>query len=72
MDARAGLHFVALLREGIDDRAAADRAAEAGLIVPALSAYAIERTGMHGLVVGFAATPPVRAWRAAQRLARVL
>jgi GntR family transcriptional regulator/MocR family aminotransferase len=72
MDARAGLHFVALLREGIDDRAAAHRAAEAGLIVPALSTYAIERTGMQGLVVGFAATPPVRAWRAAQRLARVL
>jgi GntR family transcriptional regulator / MocR family aminotransferase len=72
MDAGAGLHFVALLRKGIDDRAASRLAAQAGIIVPALSAYAIERTGMHGLVVGFAATPPLRAWRAAQRLAQVL
>jgi GntR family transcriptional regulator/MocR family aminotransferase len=72
MDAGAGLHFVALLRKGIDDRAASRLAAQSGLVVPALSSYAIERTGMNGLVVGFAATPPVRAWRAAQHLAQVL
>lgn len=71
-DARAGLHFVALLGKGMDDREVAHVAARAGLIVPALSSYAIERKGMHGLVVGFAATPAARAWRAAQRLARLL
>lgn len=69
IDARAGLHFVVLMRKGLDDRAVARLAAQSGIIVPALSSYAIDRKGMQGLVVGFAATPPAQAWRAARRLA---
>jgi GntR family transcriptional regulator/MocR family aminotransferase len=63
-DSRAGLHFIAELPRGVSDAHVSRCAAEAGLIVPALSSYYYGGARRNGLVIGYAATAPVRARRA--------
>jgi GntR family transcriptional regulator/MocR family aminotransferase len=52
---QAGLHVLARLPNGVDDRAIARRAEERGVIAPALSDYALTRLARGGLVLGYAA-----------------
>lgn len=67
----AGLHVLVLLPEGVDDVSAAERAAEAGVLVQPLSWHrhhpgAGQRPG---LVIGYAAQPPDRLREAVARMA---
>lgn len=70
--AHAGLHLVAWLRPGADDRAAAERAAAAGVEAQALSDHALERPVRGGLLLGYAAVPEPEIDQATLRLARAL
>ena len=69
---RAGLHAVLWLPRGMDDRGAAQAAAEAGVETIAVSAFARRRLARGGLVLGFAAFPPREIERAVERLAEAL
>ena len=71
VDSRTGLHFVAHLPSHIDDRELSARAAEAGLVIPALSSYFIGKPTLNGLVFGYAATPVAIAAKAVARLAQL-
>jgi GntR family transcriptional regulator / MocR family aminotransferase len=53
----AGLHVLARLPKGMDDRAIARRAAAHHVEAPALSEYALTRLARGGLVLGYAALP---------------
>jgi GntR family transcriptional regulator / MocR family aminotransferase len=70
--AHAGLHLVAWLPPGVDDRAAAERAAAAGVEAQALSDHALERPECGGLLLGYAAVPEPEVDQAVARLARAL
>jgi GntR family transcriptional regulator/MocR family aminotransferase len=70
--AHAGLHLVAWLPPGVDDRAAAERAAAAGVEAQALSDHALERPERGGLLLGYAAVPEPEVDQAVARLARAL
>jgi GntR family transcriptional regulator/MocR family aminotransferase len=56
----------------VDDRAAARRAAAAGLAPPPLSAYRLEPGGRGGLLLGYAAASPGRLRDGVRRLAAAL
>ncbi|MEU4362712.1 PLP-dependent aminotransferase family protein [Promicromonospora sp. NPDC023987] len=66
----AGLHLMVTL-PGIDDRAAAGRAGEAGVRVQPLSAHRMG-AGPPGLVIGYAANTPDRLHAAVRRIAQSL
>ena len=65
----AGLHLVAELPPGTDDRALARRAADAGLGPLALTDLRLAHPGPPGLVLGYAAHSPDQLTAAVQRLA---
>ncbi|MGH9673016.1 MAG: PLP-dependent aminotransferase family protein [Bryobacteraceae bacterium] len=68
----AGLALVGWLPEGVDDIAAARRAAEAGVDVAALSRSAIEPLGRGGLVLGYAVASPREIREGVRRLEAAL
>ncbi|GIF95901.1 MocR-like pyridoxine biosynthesis transcription factor PdxR [Catellatospora citrea] len=68
----AGLHLVAELPAGVDDRALAARARAAGLGPLALSDLRLGTTGPPGLVLGYAARSPDELSAAVAALARLL
>jgi GntR family transcriptional regulator / MocR family aminotransferase len=70
--AAAGMHLVARLAPGSDDRALARRAAEAGVETPALSHYYQGLPAARGLLLGYAGVDRRATERAALRLAEVL
>jgi GntR family transcriptional regulator / MocR family aminotransferase len=70
--AAAGMHLVARLAPGADDRAIARRAAEAGVEAPALSHYYQGEPTARGLLLGYAGVGQRATERAADRLAEVL
>ena len=70
--ADAGLHLVAHLPKGTDDRAVSARAARHGLDVQPLSRYYHGPPGAPGLFLGYAALSPREIRRGAEALARVL
>ena len=70
--AAAGMHLVARLAPGSDDRALARRAAEAGVETPALSYYYQGAPAARGLLLGYAGVGQRATERAADRLAEVL
>ena len=70
--AAAGMHLVARLAPGTDDRALARRAAEAGVETPALSHYFQGAPTARGLLLGYAGVDRRATERAALRLAEVL
>jgi GntR family transcriptional regulator/MocR family aminotransferase len=75
LDARpvsAGLHLVAFLPEGVDDRAVARKAAELGAEAMPLSRYYLGGASRPGLVLGFATVPEERARDAARLLGRAI
>lgn len=65
--ARAGLHLIAWLADGIGDRAAA-----AGIVTEPLSAHAVEPYGRGGLLLGYATVPEEAMPAAVGRLAAAL
>lgn len=55
-DTRAGLHFVAELPTEVDDLAFSGRAAQHGIIAPALSSYYYGPARRNGIVIGYASS----------------
>ena len=70
--AAAGMHLVARLAPGTDDRAIALRATEAGVETPALSNYYQGEPDLSGLLLGYAGVDKPELERASARLAQVL
>jgi GntR family transcriptional regulator/MocR family aminotransferase len=70
--AAAGMHLVARLPPGTDDRALARRAAEAGVETPPLSAFYQGAPQIPGVLLGYAGVPEPAMQRAARRLAEVV
>ena len=70
--APGGLHMVALLADGSDERTIVRGCRARGLAVAPLGAYFNGPPRMTGLVMGFATTPPALAADAARRIASAL
>lgn len=68
----AGLHLVARLPSGIDDRAVSDRLAEHGLIALPLSFYAERSLDRGGLLLGYAAVSEEDIRTEVRRMAEIL
>lgn len=68
----AGLDVACRLADGFDDRAVAAAALAAGITAVPLSRYAVERSDLSGLVLGFGAFEPAGIADAARRLGAVL
>jgi GntR family transcriptional regulator/MocR family aminotransferase len=71
-EAHAGMHVVGWLPDGVDDVAAADRAAAHGVETVPLSAYALGRPVHRGLLLGYAAVDEAAIRAGVERLARAL
>jgi GntR family transcriptional regulator / MocR family aminotransferase len=71
-DSAAGLHFIVQLPKTIDDAEFSARAAEKGIIVPALSSYFYGRPTLNGIVVGYAASSIAAAKTAIGILAQLV
>lgn len=67
-----GMHLVAWLQRGMDDRAVAKAAADAGIEVAPLSAFRVQAATAPGLVLGFASSSRSQIEAASARLAAVL
>jgi len=70
--AEAGMHLIGWLRNGADDSAVAQKAAEAGVLVTDLSAYSMKAQLRPGLLLGYAAFTPRQIREAARKLAVAL
>jgi GntR family transcriptional regulator / MocR family aminotransferase len=70
--AEAGMHLVGYLPEGVDDRAAARRAAAHQVDTPALSAFALTPGQHGGLLLGYAAVSQAEIYAGVRRLAAAL
>jgi GntR family transcriptional regulator/MocR family aminotransferase len=68
----AGMHLVGWLPEGVDDAAASRSAFEHGVEAPPLSAYALERKPMGGLLLGYTAMGTREIREGMRRLALAL
>lgn len=68
-DSKAGLHFVVHFPKTMKDTEFSERAAEKGIIVPALSRYFQGRPTLNGIVIGYAVAAPATAKRAIAALA---
>ncbi len=71
-DSDAGMQVTCTLRRRADDEPIARRAAEHGIVAPALSRYYLGPRRGRGLFLGFAATPELQAREALAILARVM
>ncbi len=70
--AAAGMHLVAWLAPGVDDRAVSRRLAAAGIEAPPLSQYAIAPLPRGGLVLGYAGLTPRQIRDGVRRMRGVL
>ncbi len=70
--AEAGMHLVGYLPEGVDDHAAARRAAAYLVDAQALSAYALTPQQHGGLLLGYAAVSQAEIYAGVRRLATAL
>jgi GntR family transcriptional regulator/MocR family aminotransferase len=70
--ADAGMHLVAALEAGLDDREVAARAAAAGIQAPALSSYYQGPPAESGLLLGYAGVEPGAIRTGVARLAGVI
>jgi GntR family transcriptional regulator/MocR family aminotransferase len=68
----AGQHLVAWLPKGSNDAEICDKAASAGMVTPALSAYTIEARLRPALLLGYAGFPPRQIREGIRKLASVL
>jgi GntR family transcriptional regulator/MocR family aminotransferase len=67
-----GLHLMGWLGEDEDDKQASQAAARAGVEVPPLSHYCVERRGRGGLLLGYAGSEPRQIREAVRRLGSAL
>jgi GntR family transcriptional regulator/MocR family aminotransferase len=67
-----GMHLVGWLPEGVDDRAASAKAAQAGLQAFALSAFQLQGRPRGALLLGYACVPEEELAEGVSRLARAL
>lgn len=70
--ADAGMHLVAGLKDGLDDREIAMKARERGIQAPALSTYFHGQAARSGLVLGYAGVDGDNIAKAAKELAAVM
>jgi GntR family transcriptional regulator/MocR family aminotransferase len=70
--ADAGMHLVAWLPDGVDDREASRRAAAAGVSAPALSRYSVRAAVSPALLLGYAALNNRTIGQGAERLASAM
>jgi GntR family transcriptional regulator/MocR family aminotransferase len=68
-EAETGLHLVAWLPRGLDDRQVSDAAARQGVEALALSSFYVGACPRPGLVLGYASVPPREIGTAMRRLA---
>jgi GntR family transcriptional regulator/MocR family aminotransferase len=66
----AGMHLLAWLPEGFDDRVVSERAAHHGVLVPPLSHFRQTPSRRGGLVLGFGGSPVPRLLESVERLSR--
>ncbi len=67
-----GLQVMGWLPSPIDDRAASQCAADAGIVAPPLSSYTLEPIPRKGLLLGYAAHAPKQIHEGVRKLARAL
>jgi GntR family transcriptional regulator/MocR family aminotransferase len=70
--AKAGMHLIGWLPDGVGDREVSRRAAEAGLNLTPVSAYCINQKLRGGLLLGYTAYDEKRIRQGMKKLARVL
>ncbi|HEV7378075.1 MAG TPA: PLP-dependent aminotransferase family protein, partial [Pyrinomonadaceae bacterium] len=70
--AKAGMHLIGWLPDGISDREVSRRAAEAGLNLAPISAYCINQKLRDGLLLGYTAYDEKHIRQGMKKLARVL
>jgi GntR family transcriptional regulator/MocR family aminotransferase len=70
--AKAGMHLIGWLPDGISDREVSLRAAEAGLNLAPVSAYCINQNLRGGLLLGYTAFDEKHIRQGIKKLARVL
>jgi GntR family transcriptional regulator / MocR family aminotransferase len=68
----AGMHLIGWVPDGVDDRAAANAASEAGVKATPLSAHYIELQPRGALMLGYTGYPSRAIWQGARRLAIAL
>ena len=68
--ASAGMHLVAWLPEGMDDRELSDRAATEGILPLPVSLFRHTPSPRGGLILGFGGSPSARLIRSAKKLSR--
>jgi GntR family transcriptional regulator/MocR family aminotransferase len=67
-----GMHLIAWLRSGLDDRRVSRQALRAGIEAPPLSLYTVQQRRPPGLVLGYGAVDEVAIVDAVRRLRIVL
>jgi GntR family transcriptional regulator / MocR family aminotransferase len=72
VDAEAGMHLVALLPPGVNDRAVSRKAAEAGISAIPLSSCYLKRPLRGGLVLGYGGTSKEQIEDGIRKLAKIL
>ena len=72
VDAEAGMHLVALLPPGVDDRAVSRKAAEAGISTVPLSSCYVRPPARGGLVLGYGGTDAAQIDAGVRALARII
>jgi GntR family transcriptional regulator/MocR family aminotransferase len=70
--AKAGMHLIGWLPDGVSDREVSDSAAEAGLNLAPVSAYCINQQLRGGLLLGYTAYDEKHIRRGVKKLAQVL
>jgi GntR family transcriptional regulator/MocR family aminotransferase len=70
--AKAGMHLIGWLPDGVDDREVSRRGAEAGLNLAPVSAYCINQKLKGGLLLGYTAYDEKHIRQGMKKLARVL
>jgi GntR family transcriptional regulator/MocR family aminotransferase len=71
-NAKAGMHLIGWLPDGVSDREVSHRAAEAGLNLAPISAYCINQKLKGGLLLGYTAYDKKHIRQGVKKLARVL
>jgi GntR family transcriptional regulator / MocR family aminotransferase len=72
VDAEAGMHLVALLPPGVNDRGVSRRAAEAAISAIPLSSCYLKRPSRGGLVLGYSGTSKEQIEDGIRKLAKIL
>ena len=72
VDAEAGMHLVALLPPGVNDRTVSRKAAEAGISTVPLSSCYHRRPARGGLVLGYGGTDAAQIDEGIRKLARII